>query len=251
MDNKLKYQIITENENCIYYKILYQNKNYFAKHYKKIKNIKMIYNEINILKELTGLNVPKILNYNIQKKYIIYNYISGQNLNHLKVAELKYKTLIFIKILDTISLIHKKGIIHCDLKPENIILSGNIIYIIDFGIACHLNQPYIFKGIGSIEFSAPEQFNRENVSVKTDIYSLGIILYKMLTDVLPFTSSTNNKDEIMHNHLNNNYILPSHISSNLPSYYDRIIKKCLNPNPIDRYESVEELKKDLITNIKY
>ena len=84
MDNKLKYQIITENENCIYYKILYQNKNYFAKHYKKIKNIKMIYNEINILKELTGLNVPKIINYNIQKKYIIYNYISGQNLNHLK-----------------------------------------------------------------------------------------------------------------------------------------------------------------------
>ena len=237
---------IGENKNYIYYKLFDNNRYYFMK---RLKNNdfnlkKMLKNEIDVLSKLDGLNVPVVVNYSLDMGYIVYEYIDGLNLNNIKIMNINDIHILVLKILDVLSLIHKHGIIHCDIKKSNIILSNDEVYIIDFGISCTdgINN---FLGYGSIGYCSIEQINRCKLTVKSDIYSIGILMYELYTGILPFTLDEFDKEKIMKNYFELKVTKSSIINKKIPRYIDDIIDKCLKKDPNDRYSSVDELRKDL------
>ena len=151
-----------------------------------------------------------------------------------------------LQILDATKHIHERGVIHNDLKPENmhIFYDGNI-KLIDFGIATHIGEEMDQKANASIIYAAPEVLRSKNYSVQSDIYSLGTILYEFLTGRTPYGKDTT--DEEIKAHLYEE--IPS-ISkhSSIKEYidFDYIIKKATNRDSNKRYKNDEEFIKDLL-----
>lgn len=237
---------IKENENNIYYRIIDDNV-YFMKQIKNRNkdNIDMLKNEIIVLEKLKGLNVPEVSFVDIQNGIIIYKYIKGENINDLYINNIIDVLKLMLKILDIVIEIHNRGIIHCDLKPSNIMLYRDKVYIIDFGIASALGHTS-FLGYGSPLYCSPEQIKNQNLTIHSDIYSIGIIMYKLFTGKLPFTSKNNDRKEILTMHLKREIVIPSEINSHIPNNLDLVIKKCMEKEIINRYNCVQEIKRDLI-----
>ena len=185
-------------------------------------------------------------------KYISMNYIQGNTLKEILQTTGKLtieKTLDIIKqVCSALIAAHNKGIIHRDLKPQNIMIdkSGKA-YVLDFGIArsLHLDGEASEDGIvlGTPDFMSPEQIKGEKAAVTTDIYSLGVILYEMVTGKLPFTG----KDfkELLFKHLNEIPESPSKLNPQLPLNLERIVLKCMEKKKKNRYQSVKEMMQDL------
>lgn len=242
----MNYLKLNENENYTYYKLEINNNCYFVKQLKRKNSIliKMLQNEVDNLNKLKGLNVPTIIYYNVEEGYIIYKYIQGDNLQKINLSNIKEITNIVFKILDGISLIHMQGIIHCDIKKSNIILSDDKVYIIDFGISC-TNEKNEFSGYGSISYCSPEQIKRKKITIQSDIYSLGVLMYELYTRKLPFTFGKYDAKKIMKNHFEMKLLPPSSINKELPKTLDNIIEKCLKIDPNERFSSIDELKNTL------
>ena len=141
---------------------------------------------------------------------------------------------------------HGKGIIHRDIKPQNImLLRDGTIKVGDFGIAALENEVTEMSGqaIGSIHYIAPEQARGELPDARSDIYSLGVVMYEMLTGQLPYTGES--IPEIAFKHIEANPVMPHDIVDNFPPDFERIILKAMNPDVEKRYQSAEELSKEL------
>ena len=144
------------------------------------------------------------------------------------------------QICSALQAAHEKGIIHRDLKSSNIMLDHNgKIYVLDFGIACSLDTPNITKTgmmLGTPDYMSPEQIMGTKSDIKTDIYSLGVIIFEMVTGRLPFIEQ--NPVELIHAHLNQEPAPPSQFNSQIPKYLENIILKCLQKKPEKRYAHV-------------
>jgi serine/threonine protein kinase len=180
-------------------------------------------------------------------RYISMNYVEGQNLLQLIGMA---GTLPVEKVLDIIGKIcqalvtaHGKGIIHRDLKPQNIMIGKKgMVTVLDFGIARSLKQAGTTRTgivIGTPECMAPEQIQGEKVDASTDIYSLGVMMYQMVTGRVPFMADS--LQSLLFKHLNEIPHLPSSLNPTVPPALDRIILKCLEKKPGKRYASAEKL----------
>lgn len=137
---------------------------------------------------------------------------------------------------------HSKGIIHRDIKPQNImLLRDGTIKVADFGIAALENEATEMNGqaIGSIHYIAPEQARGEIPNARCDIYSLGVVMYEMLTGKLPYTGDS--LTEIALKHLEASPVRPREIISDFPLEFEDIIFKAMNPDTDERYQSAGEL----------
>jgi len=185
--------------------------------------------------------------------YIVMEYINGSSLDTLISLqgriELSRAITIVSKLCDILDSIHSQGIVHLDLKPNNImIINDTEIKLTDFGIAKMLYEEKMVEGIsGTPDYMAPEQHKGEKCEKYTDIYALGIIFYEMLTGEMPFKASDmqtwcelkeRNQYESVKNKLTD-------IDSQVAERIDQIISKCLQPKPQDRYQSAKELKEGL------
>lgn len=216
------------------------NKKYILK---KVKNsdvtlINMLKNEVNVLYKLKDTSLsPQIYYYNFNENnnIIIIELIKGKPINELKFENTKQKVSLMLKILDAIKEIHKLNVIHCDLKPDNILLDLNKnIKIIDFGISINDSKNY-FMGYGNARYCSKNQLTKESINFSTDIYSLGIIFYELILGKLPFEGT---KKEIKEKKKNCEYEKTDNILLNL------IFSKIFSDNK-QKYKKIEEFEKDL------
>jgi tRNA A-37 threonylcarbamoyl transferase component Bud32 len=182
--------------------------------------------------------------------YIVMEYVDGSTLERYaqvdsllplpRVLEIIYKCA---RALDYAA---REGVIHRDIKPANILLSGETdIKISDFGAALNTaSDTTQISGIGSPAYMSPEQVREQPLTCQTDIFSLGVVFYQLLTGRLPF--SGNNNYSIIYQIINVEPVPPSHFRAELSPQVDAIVLRMLRKNTTDRYQTWGELAGDLV-----
>ena len=201
-----------------------------------------------------GLEHPNIVNiYDVGSEeglyYIVMEYVEGITLKTYieKKGQLSFKesASIAIQVARGIEVAHSKGIIHRDIKPQNIIISTEgKVKVTDFGIAKAASSNTVSADVmGSVHYASPEQSRNGFVDGRSDLYSLGIVMYEMITGRVPFDGDTTVAVAIQH--LQEEITKPSVYAANIPFSFEQIILKCTQKNADKRYQNVSELMEDL------
>ena len=200
-----------------------------------------------------SLSHPNIVNiYDVGREgnihYIVMELIEGKTLSDYikEQGPMSYPKVIALskQIAAALSFAHKNHIIHRDVKPHNVMITPNgTAKITDFGIAKAVNAATIVDNtdgiIGSVHYFSPEQARGGYVDEKSDIYSLGIVMYEMLTGKVPFDGD--NPVNIALMHINGEMVPPSKIVDGVPPALEHIILKCTDKYPVNRFASADEL----------
>jgi len=184
------------------------------------------------------------------RSYLVMEYVPGTTLEaHADVARLlpvsKVVEIIF-KCIRALEYAHRHGVIHRDIKPGNILLSeSGETKVSDFGASFQqkLQDTTQISGVGSPAYMSPEQVRLEPLTHQTDIYSLGVTMYRLLTGRLPFTAST--QPALTYAILNTAPQRPAMLRPELPGLLDAIVMKAMEKNPAARYQSWLDFGKDL------
>ena len=185
--------------------------------------------------------------------YIVMEYIEGKTLKQLlkKRESLTLPEVIDImtQLTDGISHAHESYIIHRDIKPQNIMIEDDgRIKITDFGIAMALNATQLTQTnsvMGSVHYLPPEQASGKAATVKSDIYSLGILMYELLTGTVPFKGD--NAVEIALKHMKDKIPSIRKQDPSIPQSVENILLKAAAKNPRNRYDTAKEMHDDLLT----
>ncbi|WP_417080574.1 protein kinase domain-containing protein, partial [Mobilibacterium timonense] len=188
--------------------------------------------------------------------YIVMELVDGRPLSDIiaEEAPMDYRTVINIarQVASALSVAHKNKIIHRDVKPHNILMTKDgVAKLADFGIAKAVNDATLSTGskvIGSIHYFSPEQARGNYVDERSDIYSLGIVMYEMITGRVPFDGD--NPVTVALKHINEDVIPPSEFVSGIPPALERCIMKCTDKFQTNRYSSADELIEEL-DNIEF
>lgn len=224
----------------------------------RIEDIIRFYSEASIVSKMSDPTIVKIYDVGEYKDnhFISMEYIPGSSLyNLLKNGppfDIDDAVGIVKKICEALSHIHDKRIIHRDLKPGNIMVTpaeeGTEVKVIDFGLSQVKDLAVITEEeevVGTFSYMSPEQAGviRTGVDERSDLYSLGVIMYQMLTGRLPFTGDS--ISAIIHQHIAKIPPAPSEVNDRLPGILDRITLKLLEKEPEKRYQSARGLQRDL------
>lgn len=185
--------------------------------------------------------------------YIVMEYIEGKHLKQLlkKRGSLTVREVvdIMMQITDGMSAAHDSYIIHRDIKPQNImILENGLIKITDFGIAMALNATQLTQTnsvMGSVHYLPPEQACGKTATIQSDVYSMGILMYELLTGSVPFKGD--NAVEIALKHIKESIPYVTDINDSIPTSVANIVKRATAKNLKNRYQDAREMHEDLKT----
>ena len=210
-------------------------------------------NESKAIAVLSHRNIVKVydVSFGDRLQYIVMEYIEGITLKEYieEHGVINWNEALFfsIQILRALQHAHDKGIVHRDVKPQNIMLLENgTIKVTDFGIARFSHsetKTMTEKAIGSVHYISPEQAKGELTDEKADIYSVGVVLYEMLTGKLPFEAESAVSVALMQ--VNNEPELPRTINPRIPMGFEQITMKAMQKSTKERYQTAAEMLLDL------
>lgn len=210
-------------------------------------------NESKAIAVLSHPNIVKVydVSYGDKLQYIVMEYVEGITLKEYieQQGVISWKETVHFttQILRALQHAHDKGIVHRDIKPQNIMLLENgTIKVTDFGIARFSRsetRTMTDTAIGSVHYISPEQARGDITDDKSDIYSVGVVMYEMLTGQLPFQSDNSVSVAIMQ--LQTDPVKPREINSSIPEGLEQITMRAMQKNPKDRYQSAAEMILDL------
>jgi len=184
--------------------------------------------------------------------FIALTYYEGDTLKEkIQKGPLKLLEVLDIttQVAEGLAMAHKHGIVHRDIKPANVMVTDqNVVKILDFGLAKLNNQSRITVAgttLGTIAYMSPEQASGDKVDHRTDIWSLGVMLYEMLTGEVPFKAE--HERAIIYMIINQELLPPSSLDRKIPHQVDSLVSKLLDKDPNNRYQNMEELVKELRT----
>ncbi|MGN0453214.1 MAG: Stk1 family PASTA domain-containing Ser/Thr kinase [Ruminococcus sp.] len=214
--------------------------------------IRRFKNESKAIAVLSHPNIVKVydVSFGDMIQYIVMEYIDGITLKEYinQQGSLTWKETVHLitQILKALSHAHSKGVVHRDIKPQNMmLLSDGTIKVTDFGIARFSNSTRTMteQAIGSVHYIAPEQAKGDITDGKTDIYSLGVMMYEMLTGKLPFDGDNAVSVALMHLQ-----VVPENpraINPSIPEGIEEITLKAMQKQPCDRYQSAQDMLADI------
>ena len=206
-------------------------------------------------KNAAGLSHPNIVSIYDRGEaegtyYIAMEYLDGRTLKELLIARGPMPIADAIhhtrQILNALRFAHKKGVVHRDIKPHNVMVDGDgRLKVTDFGIARAGASQMTEAGaiVGTAQYLSPEQARGAAVDQRSDLYSIGVVLYEMLTGNVPFTGES--PVEIAMKHLSDTPRPPSSIRPEIPPDLDMVVLRALAKNPDDRFQTAEEMDAEL------
>ena len=210
-------------------------------------------NESKAIAVLSHMNIVKVydVSYGDRLQYIVMEYVEGITLKEYIQQQgfVNHREAVFfvMQVLRALQHAHDKGIVHRDIKPQNILLLENgVIKVTDFGIARFFaseTRTMTDSAIGSVHYISPEQARGDITNDKADIYSVGVMLYEMLTGRVPFESDNTVSVAIMQ--LQKDPVMPRMINPQIPIGIEQIVIRAMQKNPNDRYQSAAEMLLDL------
>jgi serine/threonine protein kinase len=206
--------------------------------------------EARLIGQLNHPNIAQVYHIGEQEKirFIVMEWVEGLPLTEVWGKSVQQRLGIYLQVLDAMAAAHRRGIIHRDIKPSNILVnSASRAKVLDFGIAV---DRQLLESVsdecyrGTPAFSAPEQVTPPfNISTATDVFALGVLLYQLLTDTLPFPQT--DPKELFHAIRTEYPELPSAIQEKVPIALQNICLKALEKNPHRRYVNAQGLSDDI------
>lgn len=210
-------------------------------------------NESKAIAVLSHPNIVKVydVSFGDRIQYIVMEYVDGITLKQYieQQGEIKWREALYftVQILQALQHAHERGIIHRDIKPQNImLLEDGSIKVMDFGIARFTQaetQTMTDKAIGSVHYIAPEQARGGHINDKADIYSVGVMLYEMLTGQLPFVADNAVSVAIMQ--MQAEPTPPTRINPSIPKGLEEITMHAMEKNPAQRFPSAADMLEDI------
>ena len=210
--------------------------------------------EEEIGKRIDHPGVMKVLdNPDRSQVYMVMEWIEGrllrQILNECKKLPVERAVKLTIRICEALDHIHSNGVVHRDLKPENIMVDADDnVQLIDFGIAANagsrrLTFANFSRNMGTPDYISPEQVRGKRGDARSDVYSLGVMLYEMLTGKVPFSGP--NAFAVMNDRLVNQIVPPRNLEPSITPQLQEILYRALEREPKNRYRSAREFAHDL------
>ena len=212
------------------------------------ESVERFYMEAQAMKELDHQNLVQVFDFGKQgnQLYIAMTYVKGSTLSevleHRRRLDFDAIEIITKQVARGLLYAHSKGIVHRDVKPSNIMIThDNRVYLMDFGIS-HIQsaERLTMTGMtmGTPEYMSPEQCHGDDVTIGSDIYSLGVILFEMTCGRLPFTGSK--PIEIAMKHVQEEPPNPENFRPDMPKGLAKLILKCLKKNVGDRFKNMQD-----------
>lgn len=215
--------------------------------------VRRFINESKAVAMMSHPNIVNIYDVSVREdlKYIVMEYVEGITLKNYmtKRGALTLREIISYteQILTALRHAHSKGIVHRDIKPQNImLLKDGIVKVTDFGIAKLPNAETVTltdKAIGTVYYISPEQASGQEIDQRSDLYSLGVMMYEMATGVLPFTAESPVSVAMMQ--INETAKPPMELNPNIPRGLEQIIGIAMEKDPAHRYQSAEDMLRQI------
>lgn len=209
--------------------------------------------ELVLARQVSHRNVVRIhdIASDAGRLFLTMDFIDGRSLNDILDKDGPLPPLraagIVRQLAEALAAAHREGVVHRDLKPANVLIDdADRAYITDFGIARSIAASGLTQAgrvVGTPDYLSPEQARGEEVDGRSDIYALGLLLYRMLTNELPFNGST--YEEVLAQHTTGRLRDISRTGVAVPGWLRRVVNRCLQRTPVDRYQDAADLAEDL------
>ena len=215
--------------------------------------VERFHREAQAMTQLKHPNMIEVYESGMQegKHFLVMEFVEGDNLKNLITAKgplpIERVIKISVCVADALAHMHQRGMIHRDIKPGNImILPDGRVKLMDYGLVKILGRTSVTvegSSLGTAEYMSPEQITGEGVDSRTDIYSLGITMYEMVTGRLAFEADT--LQELLHKHQTQAALAISALRPQGPFELESMINKAMAKNLVNRYSCAQDLKNDL------
>ncbi|MFN4151949.1 MAG: serine/threonine protein kinase, partial [Candidatus Sericytochromatia bacterium] len=204
--------------------------------------------EFRVMNKLKHPNTVNVFDYGImpdKSPYLTMEVVPGNELTDLKNLDYKEIARILIQLCQALSFIHSRLMVHCDIKPENIrVKEDGSVKLMDFGLMNQMGLRSNGQITGTVNYLPPEIPTGGVINAGSDLYSVGVVAYELVTGKLPFEGAS--VLEVIRAHINSDVVPPKKYKEDIPEQLEQVILKLLEKKPENRYQTASEVIADLV-----